>query len=144
MKKIIIFLIIIAIIVAGIAYIYLNYKVNYNEAKKENMQFENYYNQEVYGSDLATIINKAIDNNQKNEIKKDIQGKYIKNETNSINIDIKMLDDDNKIYNMEKFFNGGISTFTAYYSQIKFKCTNIEYHQKTNKVKYMLFEQITK
>lgn len=142
MKKIVIFLIIILIIVAGVSYIYLNYKANYNEAKKENMLYEGYYNQEVYGADLATVINKAIDNNQKNEIKKDNKAKYIENETNSINIDIKMIDDDN-IYNMEKIFNGGISTFTAYYNTIKFKCTKIDYHQKTGKLKYMLFEQIT-
>lgn len=143
MKKIIVFLIIISIIVAGIAYIYLNYKINYNETKKENMQFENYYNEEIYGADLATLINKAIDLNQKNEITKDANGKYISNDTNSINIDIKMLDDNSNIYNMEKFYGGGINTFTAYYNQIKFKCTKLEYHIKTNKIKYMLFEQIT-
>ena len=33
--------------------------------------------------------------------------------------------------------------FVQYYNQIKFKCTKIEYHKSTDKVKYMLIEQIT-
>lgn len=143
MKKLAIFFLGIVIIVVGISYMYLNYKSSYNEAKRENMQFESYYNEEIYGTDLATIINKAVDNNETNEVQKDNKGKYINNDNNSINIDIKMLDDDGTIYNIEKIYNGGTSTFVQYYSQIKFKCTKIEYHQKTNKVKYMLFEQIT-
>lgn len=143
MKKLSIFFLIIIVIVVGISYLYLNYKANYNEAKKENMQFESYYNQEMYGAELATIINKAIDNNLTNEVEKDNKGKYISNDKNSINIDIKMLDDNGTIYNMEKIYNGGTSKFVQYYNQIKFKCTKIEYHTLTNKIKYMLFEQIT-
>lgn len=143
MKKIAIFFLVLVMIVAGISYMYLNYKVSYNQAKKENMKFESYYEQEIYGTDLATVINKAVDSNENNEIEKDNKGKYINNDNNSINIDIKMLDDDGTLYNMEKIYNGGTSTFVQYYSQIKFKCTKIEYHQTTNKVKYMLFEQIT-
>ena len=83
------------------------------------MQFESYYNQEIYGTDLATIINKAVDSNKNNEIQKDNKGKYINNDKDSINIDIKMLDDNGTIYSMEKIFNGGTSTFVQYYSQIK-------------------------
>lgn len=142
MKKISIFFLIIVIIIATISYMYLKYIANYNNAKIENLQFESYYNQEIYGNELATIINKAIDNNKNNGVKKDNKGKYIDNEYNSINIDIKMLDDDT-IYSMEKIYNGGTSIFVQYYSQIKFKCTKLEYHQKTNKIKFMLFEQIT-
>lgn len=142
MKKLAIFFLIIIIIVVGISYIYLNYKSNYNAAKKENMQFESYYNKEIYGAELATIINKAVDNNSLNEVEKDNKGKYLNNDKNSINIDIKMLDTDTT-YNMETIYSGGTSKFVQYYNQIKFKCTKIEYHQSTNKVKYMLFEQIT-
>ena len=69
-------------------------------------------------------------------------GKYIDNKSNSINIDVKIIDND-KIYTMETLYNGGMENFIQYYNQIKFKCTIIEYHKDTNKVKYMLFEQIT-
>lgn len=143
MKKFIIFLVIILIIIATISYVYLNYKTNYNIAKKENFQFESYYNQEIFGPDVATVINKAIDKNSTNNIKKDNRGYYIENDIDSIKIDIKFIDDD-KIHVMEEISNKGIGTFMQYYSQIKFKCTKIDYHKSTKKVKYMLFEQITK
>lgn len=142
MKKIALFFLIIIIIIVGISYMYLNYKAQFNNAKKENMQFDSYYNKELTGAELTTIINKAIDNNEINQISKNDKGKYIDNENNSINIDIKMIDND-KTYNMETLFAGGMHNFVQYYSQIKFKCTNIEYHKSTNKVKYLLFEQIT-
>lgn len=143
MKKFIIFLLIVLIIVATVSYVYFNYKLNYNETKRQNYQFESYYNQEIFGSDLATAINKATDSNKKNDVQKNSKGGFIENDTNSIKIDIKFLDD-NQIHQMEEISNSGISTFIQYYNQIKFKCTKIEYHQKTNLVSYMLFEQITK
>lgn len=142
MKKIALFFLIIIVIIVGISYMYLNYKVDFFNTKKENMQFESYNNKELNGAELATIINKAIDNNETNEVQKSNKGKYIDNESNSINIDIKMLDND-ETYNMETLFSGGMDKFVQYYSQIQFKCTSIEYHKSTNKVKYMLFEQIT-
>ena len=142
MKKIALFFLIIVIIVVGISYMYLNYKSNYNTAKRENQKFESYYNQEIEGAELATIINRAVNENNINEIEKDKKGKFINNDNNSINIEIKMLDND-ETYNMETLYNGGIDKFVQYYSKIKFKCTDIKYHKSTNKVKYMLFEQTT-
>ena len=142
MKKLAIFFTIIIIILCSISYLYLNYKTQYNTAKKANMEFENYLNVEVYGTDLATIINRAIDNNITNEVEKDNKGIYQNNNTNSINIEIKMLDNDT-IYPMEKLYDGGIEKFINYYSNIKFKCVDLKYHSSTNRVKYMLFEQIT-
>jgi len=142
MKKLAIFFLIIIIIVVGISYLYLNYKANYNTTQRENKLFTSYEGQEIYGAEIATIINKAVDNNQKNEVKKDEKGKYINNENNSIQIDIKMLDND-KTYSMERLYSGGMDKFVQYYNDIKFKCTKLEYHQTTKKVKYMLFEQIT-
>ena len=106
------------------------------------MKFENYLNKEIYGSDLSTIINRAVDNNEKNLVQKDNKGVYLNNDNNSINIDVKMIDNEST-YKMEKFYRKGMQNFINYYSNIKFKCTKIEYHHNTKKVKYMLFEQIT-
>ncbi len=142
MKKIAIFFIIIILIICAIFAMYISYKANYNISKKSNLSFEKYLNEEVYGSELATVINRAIDRNEKNEVEKNNKGIYQNNDTNSINIEIKMLDDDT-IYQMETFYRGGIQNFINYYSNIKFKCVDIEYHSSTNQVKYMLFEQIT-
>lgn len=141
MKKIIIFLIIILAIVATVSYAYLNYKAMYNEAKIRNAQYESYNGQEVYGTDLATLINKAVNDNTKNEIQKDNQGLYIDNGENSTRIDIKFTDDDS-IHTMEEIYNSGTDSFMRYYNQIKFKCTTIKYHEKTNMVSYLFFEQI--
>lgn len=142
MKKIAIFFIITILIVCAIFAMYISYKANYNMSKKSNLAFEKYLNEEVYGTDLATVINRAIDRNEKNEVAKNNKGIYQNNDENSINIEIKMLDDDS-VYKMEKFYNDGIKNFITYYGNIKFKCTDIKYHSATNQVKYMLFEQTT-
>ncbi|MBQ2938369.1 MAG: hypothetical protein IJE05_05810 [Clostridia bacterium] len=142
MKKLAIFSAILVIIICGVFYLYLNYSAQYNNSKKANLKFENYLNVEVYGTDLATVINRAIDNNQQNEVEVNNKGIYLDNDENSISIEIKMLDNDS-IYQMETIYNGGIQNFINYYSNIKFKCVEIKYHSSTNKVKYMLFEQIT-
>ena len=64
MKKIAIFIIIVIAIISGIFYTYLNFKANYNITKKLNSEFEKYLNEEIYGKDLATVINKAVDCNE--------------------------------------------------------------------------------
>ena len=114
------------------------------QLQKENEFYENYYKKEINGADIGTLINKAIDNNKKNNVETDKKGNYINNKENSINIDFKMIDDDDKIYNMEMFYKNGIMNFAQYYRNIYFKCTKIEYHEKTGKVSYMYIEQITK
>jgi len=142
MKKIAIFLGVIIAIISTIAYIYLNQVAELKSAEKENLKFEVYKDKEISGSDLASIINRAVDENQKNEIKKEKNGKYIDNEFNSINIDIKFIDDD-VIYNIEKIYNNGIEKFVYYYRNIIFICKEAQYHDSTGKIKYMKFEQIT-
>ena len=142
MKKIAIFLLIIIGIVSTISYLYLNSINNQRIAQKENIKFEIYKEEEITGAEVTTLINKAINSNQQNEIEKDKKGRYIDNETNSINIDIKFIDDD-VTYNIEKIYNNGMDKFLTYYRDIKFKCVDVQYHDKTQKIKYMLFEQIT-
>lgn len=142
MKNLMIFLIILIVLVSGISYLYITNKANYNMAKKENWQYESYYNQEITGSELTTIINKAIDSNIKNEIEKNDKGIYIDNGKNSINIDIKFTDDENT-HKMEILYKGGMEKFIQFYGNIKFKCVKIDYHKANNRVKYLLFEQIS-
>ena len=101
MKKFFIFLIILLLIICTICYTYLVYQAKYNNAKQINAAFQKYYNKKIYGADLATAINKAIDYNTKNGIEKNKDSLFIENETNSIKINIKMIDKDNT-YPMEK------------------------------------------
>ena len=142
MKKFIIIFISIAIATLALIYGYFTYNDNIKTIKQENAVYEGYYQKEIYGADLATVINKAINSNETNYIEKDNKGAYIENNTNSIKIDIHILDNDTT-YNMETFYNNGIDKFVENYNIIQFKCTSIEYHDQTGKIKYMLFEQIT-
>lgn len=142
MKKIIIcilsiFLIIICIVVYGV------YQKNENTAQigVDNKTYESYENKEVLGTDIISIINKATDSNKKNDIKIGEDGNYIDNGKNSIRIEIKFLELD-KVITMERINNVGIEKFWSNYGALSFKCTKIEYHEKTQRVKYMYFEEV--
>lgn len=140
MKKIFIFLVIVLIVVAIIGVRYVSYKNEYNIVQSDNAEFEKYKDQETYGLNIATMINKAIDKNTKNKIDKDDNGNFIQNDDNSIEIEIYMTDNETT-YKMETIYNAGIEQFVQYYGNIKFKCSKIEYHKNTGRIKYILFEQ---
>ena len=140
MKKVIIFFTIIVIILALAGYKYVSYKNEQKEVQKENSDFDKYKDQEVYGLDIASLMNKAIDRNTKNKIEKDDNGNFIQNNQDSIEIEIYMLDNETT-YKMETIYNAGIEQFVQYYKDIKFKCSKVEYHKNTGKIKYLLFEQ---
>lgn len=140
MKKIIIFILsFIFIIISIIAARYINYKSEQSKIKKENLEYETCLNKQIFGTELTTFINKAVDNNEKNKILKDGQGFYIQNDINSMEIEIKITDNDST-YKMETLYNGGMVNFVDYYNSIYFECTKIEYN-KLGKVSYLLFEQ---
>ena len=140
MKKIFIFLAIVLVIVAIVGFKYMSYKNEYNIIQNENAEFEEYKDKEVYGLNVGTMINKAVDKNTKNKIEKDDNGNFIQNDSNSIEIEIYMTDNETT-YKMETIYNSGTEQFVQYYGNIKFKCSKIEYHEKTGKIKYLLFEQ---
>ena len=143
MKRIIcIILVIVICIVISIAYAYSGYKKEYNEVQNFNSNFSQYIDKEFYGNELATIINRAIDNNEKNKIPKDSNGRYIEDEMYSIKVDIYITDNETT-YSMETINLGGISNFVSYYSDVKFKCTKVEYHKKTIRISYLYIEQIS-
>ena len=141
MKKILVFLAIVIIIVAIVGFRYVSYKADYNEIVKENAEYEQYKNKEINGIELGTLINKTVDKNTKNKIEKDENGMFKQNDTNSIEIEIYM-QDNKTIYRMESFYNAGTEQFVQYYGNIKFKCSKIEYHENTKRIKYILFEQL--
>ena len=140
MKKILLFAIIIISIVAIVGFRYVAYKNEYNSIQKENREYEQYQNKDLNGLDVATVINKAMDRNTRNNIPKDEKGNFIQNDENSIEVEIYMTDNENT-YKMESIFNAGTEQFVQYYSNINFKCSKIEYHKKTGRIKYILFEQ---
>ena len=142
MKKISIVIMAIIIIVAVVGVKYISYENAQSLIKQENKEFEQYQDKELNGLDVATVINKATDKNTKNNISKDEKGNFIQNDENSIEVEIYMSDND-ITYKMESIFNAGTEQFVQYYSNINFKCSKIEYHKKTGRIKYILFEQQT-
>lgn len=78
MKKIVIFLIIVlGIIIIGVLINISNNRNKLNDVTKFNEQFEVFNNKTIYGADILTIINKAIDNNSIHNIEKNDSGEYI-------------------------------------------------------------------
>ena len=142
MKKTVIFLMIVLVIVAIVGFRYISYKNEYKIIQNENSEFGQYKDEEVNGLTVGSIINKAVDKNTKNKIEKDNNGNFIQNDENSIKIELHMVENDKEYeLQMEQIYNAGTEQFVQYYGNIKFKCSNIEYHEKTGRIKYILFEQ---
>ena len=140
-KYVLIIVTIVVAVVAAVAYKIYDYRVTQNEAANNNKTYNSFYEQEVLGTDVATLINKAIDSNEKNSVEKAEDGTYIDNGTNSINIDIKFKDLEDAI-TMERINELDSVRFVQNFGGFNFKCTKIEYHDKTGNVKYMYFEQM--
>ena len=132
-QKLIVIISIFLIIIFGITYYIYNQNLINEKAFKNNKELESYTKNEITGTELVTLINKAIDINETKAVKKDNNLKYIEDSTNSIKMDIKFLEKDD-IVQMESIYNLGIEEFVKYYSKRKFKCTDIKYHNKTKNI----------
>lgn len=138
------FLIILAIIFIVICIVsgaIINLQAENKEISKYNLEYEKYLNKEILGTEIATLISKVIDQNERNNIQKDENGYYINNNQNSIKIDLKMVTID-KTYPMETIYNNQITNFVQNFNQIKFKCTKVEYHEQTGKISKLIFEEL--
>lgn len=141
MKKNILFIIVIFFIIMCILFITLrNIQAKNRKLKKENSEYEVYLNKEIYGTDLATLINKIIDHNEKNNIQKDKYGFYIEDSENSITLDVKMKTIE-QTYKMEQFYNNDITKFVENFNEINFICVDIKYNQ-SGRVSKLIFEEI--
>ena len=142
-NTIIIFVSIFIIIISSVYGIYLEFQAEKRQVAKYNLEYETYLGKTMLGTEVVTVMNKTIDQNEKNKILKDEKGYYIENDENSIKIYLKMITID-KTYIMEEFYKNGMTTFVKNFNLIEFKCSNIEYHKKTGLVKQMIFEQLEK
>ena len=141
MKKVAICAVIIIITICVFGFSYQKYMAKKTEIEKNNLIYDRLYEKEIIGNELATIINKTIDNNEKNNIKQNENGEYIENDTNSIKIEIKFKQSD-KTFPIESIYSSRVSEFIRLYGQVKFKCTKIQYHKSTKFVKYLYFQEV--
>lgn len=140
MKKTI--FVILLLFLVMIVCIFMNYKealVAQNEARKFNSEFEFYNKDRILGTDITTLINKAINNNEKMGIPKNEKNEYIPDEKNSIKLYIHMIINETT-YPMEALEARGLQDFTKYFGEVEFKCTNVKYHETTGRIAEMTFE----
>ena len=143
MKKSIFVILTILFIIVIVTSLYIhNAQKLENIAIKHNQQYEEYCNKEILGTDLISLINKAIDYNEKNNVKKQENTiYYINNNTNSIQITVKFIEND-KIIKMENIAEKQTENFIKFFATATFKCNDIQYHKQTKNVKSMYFEQV--
>ena len=106
-----------------------------------NSEYEFYLNKEIYGTELAALVNKAIDNNQKEEIERDKNGYYINNGQTSIQISIQMIGAKEKIQ-IERVFALGTEQFVELFNSGIFISENVTYHKQTGRIATIDFKQI--
>lgn len=140
-KTVLIIAIPIVIILFSICGLFITQKTTIRNIKKYNSQYEYYINKSIYGTELVTLINKVVNENEINKVEKDEKGFFIENSENSIKINIKM-NTNGKTYQMETFYNNDITKFVENFNLVKFRCNKIEYHKKSGRVRKLYFEEI--
>ena len=148
MKKNLFYILIIFIIIIVIILINISDKNSQrNEIARFNMQFEQYLGQTIYGSDVLTIINKAIDSNEQNGIKRNEDNYYVEDDEFSVKVDVILLSKNDKdeieekTFPMERLEISGLSGFAENFNLTTFECTNIEHNSK-QRVSKIIVKQI--
>lgn len=133
MPKYVITLMSLTLVAIGfIVVLMVNVKIGDNEVKIFNAQFESYNKNRLSGSEIYSVINKAINNNQKEDV-----------ETHKVNINLRIIDYQEEVtVNMDKLNELGMDRFYEYYGGYEFRCTSIEYNRDTKLVEELNFENI--
>lgn len=140
-KNIIIILILIVVAVTAFTTWYLQASNIKKEVSNYNSEYEKIYqNGKINGVDLTTIINKAVDNNEKYSIGKDENNVYIDDGIYYTEIYIKIVENKDA-YPMEAIQEVGLSEFTRLYGSLNFECTKTEYHEN-GRISKLTFEII--
>lgn len=138
-KQAIVILILLFVIVIIIAFAIAQNVSAEKDLFRYNEQYNKYLNGQVLGTEVASLINKAINANEKNNIEKDEKEYYISNGSNSIKVYVK-LEPEGESFPMERINKLGMIEFVKNFSLIDFTCTEVKYHNETNKVSEVYFE----
>lgn len=140
-KRFLVILGIFTIILIFIIFLLYNYSKLVKQAESFNKQYQSYYEKEIIGTELATLLNKVADYNEKNGIDKTENNRYYIETEESISVEIRFLEKE-EIVKMEDILEQGIENFIKYYATAHFKCTQVNYHNENMKIKDLYFEQI--
>ena len=142
MKKTIIVLI--CIFIAIIISLYTYYQSTQSAlqgVKKFNHQFEQYFDKEIYGADVVTIMSKAIDNNNKYDIARNEENKFIEDNKYCLKVMIKFKDVD-QTFDMESIEKAGIEGFMQNFSKSTFKVVEHDYNEDSKRIGKIVIEEI--
>ena len=134
MTKIFITIIAVTLVIVGIVAMFmLNNKIVTNDVLQFNRQYEIFNNNNLDGGEVATLINKIINNNNMDK----------ENETDDILMEIRIIDEGYDLtVSMEDIYKLGTAKFVELYGAYEFKCTSIEYDKITKRVNKISFENI--
>lgn len=145
MKKILIILLILLIVVIAPLMMFVSdYKHHKGEIQKFNLQYEKYENKKIQGIEVASLINNAVDSNEKNEITKNDNGIYQDDDKYCIRIEVIMQSvSDEEVYityAMEDIYSLGVERFVKNFNLSEFECMDITYNSigRVNKIVFRL------
>lgn len=140
MKQFIVFTIIIGLIIATFMFVYNSNIAKIKMNQEYIAQYSSYFGQKITGTELVTLMNRIVDNNEKLNIEKTEEGKYLEDTQQAIRLEI-LFTDNEETYSLESVYESGASTFMEFYGSINFICEHIEYYDITKNVKLMSFKQ---
>ena len=149
-KGIIAILLIVAILVVIISMQIKQNAQNRQDVLSFNREYEKYQDKDLYGIDIVTVINKAVDNNAKNEIEKDANARYINDGEKSIQVELNLIagvdaktgEKETVTHPMERLIEVDLNGFIKNFNLTIFRVKEIEYHEKTGRISKIIFEQI--
>ena len=121
----------------------VQYQEQRNEVKKFNLEYEQYKDKTIYGTNIGSLINYAINNNEKYNIEKNKDGIYLDDNKYCMRIEIEMLSTEDEYktitYAMETIASLGTERFVSNFNLLEFKCKDITYNSY-GRVNKLLFE----
>ncbi len=146
MKKILILIIVISITLVSIVFVkYADYSRKKTQIKSINNEYLAYQNSDIKINTIVSLMNKAIEQNKKNNIEQDENNEFKENDTDSIKIYLKTESNNETVkIPMERLIlneKAGVEKVEYAFSDLIFKAVDIEYHSKTGQIKSVTFEQ---
>lgn len=149
-RNLIVILLIFVIILLILSVIFILQLTNMQDVKKvydEDIEFFNKYQDVQFDiTDFISIMNKAIENNNKHEIQQNEEKEYIEDDKYSIKIYLR-LDDREELIPMEVLMlsdSGGSKVISELFADIVYRYDSIEYHELTGRVKKIVIYGFTK
>lgn len=146
MKKILILIIVISITLVSIVFVkYADYSRKKTKIKSINNEYLAYQNSDIKINTIVSLMNKAIEQNKKNNIEQDENDEFKENDADSIKIYLKTESNNETVkIPMERLIlneKAGVEKVEYAFSDLIFKAVDIEYHSKTGQIKSVTFEQ---